>query len=220
MAFDEIKKVINEYDHIIWDWNGTLLNDLDVAISAVTPQLKQFDLPIPSKETYRENFGFPVKDYYTKLGFRFDKVSYGEIADQFIKNYEENLHLAEIYQGTEELLAHVKEQGKQQSVLSAASQEHLNMILPKFKVHHYFDRVFGLSDNQAGSKVARGHQLMEKTTVPPERTLLIGDTDHDYEVGEALGVAVLLIADGHQNFERLQKMAPRVIPSRYIEAHT
>jgi phosphoglycolate phosphatase len=71
--------------------------------------------------------------------------------------------------------------------------------------------VFGIGDRLAGSKVQRGHDLVRESGVPSTRTLLSGDTDHDLEVGQALGISVLLVIHGHQNAERLKRLHHDVI---------
>jgi phosphoglycolate phosphatase len=81
---------------------------------------------------------------------------------------------------------------------------------------HYFDRVYGLKDHYARSKVERGRELIFDSQIDREHTLLIGDTDHDLEVAQELGIEALLIADGHQSFERLEPRHHRVLKSRHF----
>ena len=58
---------------IIWDWNGTLLNDLDLSVSTINTLLYKRELPLLKNDTYKEVFSFPVKDYYQAVGFDFMK---------------------------------------------------------------------------------------------------------------------------------------------------
>ena len=58
---------------ILWDWNGTLLNDTDFCISIVNGLLRARDKEALTKARYLEIFNFPVKDYYKKAGFDFSK---------------------------------------------------------------------------------------------------------------------------------------------------
>lgn len=43
---------------------------------------------------------------------------------------------------------------------------------------------------------------------------MIGDTIHDFEVAEKLGINCLILADGHQSVERVKKVAPHVLSGR------
>lgn len=92
MIFEKLKT----YEHIIWDWNGTLLNDLDLTLKAIQTQIKKFNLVMPSKEEHKEHFGFPIEDYYKRLGFDFSKVSFKEIADEFVEEYFKHFHMADL----------------------------------------------------------------------------------------------------------------------------
>lgn len=67
---------MTKYKCLIWDWNGTLLNDLQLCVTVMSDMLKGRDLPLLTAERYREVFGFPVKDYYVKLGFNFGIESF------------------------------------------------------------------------------------------------------------------------------------------------
>ena len=62
--------------HIVWDWNGTLLNDNWLAIKAINILLKRYNLPLITLEQYLAVFTFPVIDYYKELGFDFNKTSF------------------------------------------------------------------------------------------------------------------------------------------------
>jgi phosphoglycolate phosphatase len=67
-----------------------------------------------------------------------------------------------------------------------------------FNIHHHFDHVYGLTDFLANSKLERGRQLMDASGIDRAHTVLIGDTDHDVEVAQELGIDVVIYADGHQ----------------------
>jgi hypothetical protein len=59
------------YKNIIWDWNGTLLNDITICIKSMNILLKERTLPLISEDKYRDIFTFPVRNYYEQLGFDF-----------------------------------------------------------------------------------------------------------------------------------------------------
>ena len=202
---------LGDIDHVIWDWNGTLLNDVPHAIGTVNFLLEPRGLPLMSIERYREVFGFPIRGYYETLGFDLQAESFADLCDQFIDRFIAKVGECPLAPGSRELLAKIKASGKKQSVLSATEQSRLHDTVAQFGLSHYFDFVFGIADRLAGSKVQRGHDLMRESGVPPTRTLLIGDTDHDLEVGHALGISVLLVTHGHQSAERLRRLHHDVI---------
>ena len=78
------------YTHCIWDFNGTILNDMSAGIRAVNELLAKRNLPLISGiEQYRNIFGFPVKSYYEALGFDFSKEPYDKLAHEWVALYLE-----------------------------------------------------------------------------------------------------------------------------------
>lgn len=202
---------LGNIDHVIWDWNGTLLHDVHHAVDTINFLLEPRGLPLMSIERYREVFSFPIRRYYETLGFDLQAESFVDLCDQFMARFMEKVTECPLAPGSRELLAQIKASGRKQSVLSATEQVNLRGMMSQFGLSHYFDFVFGIADKLAASKVQRGHDLMRESGVPPHRTLLIGDTDHDLEVGHALGVSVLLVSHGHQSAERLKRLHHDVV---------
>ena len=105
--------------------------------------------------------------------------------------------------------------GVKQFILSAAEQSHLELALRKFSVTRYLTGVYGLSNFLGESKIQASKRLIKDHNLDAKQAVLIGDTDHDLEVGRSMGVEVLLIADGHQSYNRLIKCHDNVMKSRY-----
>lgn len=196
----------DQYDHIIWDWNGTLLNDIALCVRVNNELLRAHGLPELTVERYQRLFGFPIQNYYRDLGFDFEKTPFEGLAEHYVSVYEAEAKHAALHQGVTEMLGAVKAGGKTQSVLTAANQAHVHDMMDHFSLWAFFDHVFGIADRFAASKIERGHDLIAHSGIAAERTLLVGDTDHDHEVGEALGTDVLLVAHGHQSLERLRAL--------------
>jgi phosphoglycolate phosphatase len=102
-----------------------------------------------------------------------------------------------------ELIADLSDSGIKSSVLSAAKEDDLLGMLEHFEIKHLFDHVFGVSDHLAHGKISRGLDLLKKINLPTSQLVLVGDTDHDAEVAEALGVDAILLDGGHQCPDRL-----------------
>ncbi len=76
-------------------------------------------------------------------------------------------------------------------------------LLQQFDILHHFEQVEGVDNYHAKGKINRGVQLMQDHSIQPEKTVLIGDTYHDFEVASAMNIDCILVADGHQSKERL-----------------
>lgn len=196
---------------VIWDWNGTLLNDLNLCISSINSLLKKRALPILKTSMYKEVFSFPVKDYYALIGFDFAREEFEVPAQEFIDLYEKGVAKCKLHTASAEVLTYIKNQGVRQFVLSAMHQNMLQATLKHNKIIHFFESFSGLNDHYATSKVARGSELFQKFSIPVNSALMIGDTIHDFEVAQELGIKCILIADGHQSKSRLEATGAPVI---------
>ncbi len=194
---------MKDYTHIIWDFNGTVYNDVDICIASANRLLQNHGLPlIPSKEAYQEVFGFPIIDYYRRLGFDFDKLPYSELAEEWVAYYKEAEKHADVFPDVPASLERVKRAGYCQLILSATEVKMLTGQVERLGVLSYFERLLGLENIHAYSKEAVGCNWRQEN--PEARVLMIGDTDHDAGVARAMGVDCVLVTTGHQNRETLQ----------------
>jgi phosphoglycolate phosphatase len=198
---------------IIWDWNGTLLNDLDFCISTINTLLEKRNLPLLNGQKYKEVFSFPVKDYYEVIGFDFSKEDFSIPAKEFIDLYENGVANCSLHGSAIDMLSYFKEKGVRQFVLSAMQQNMLEQTLKHNSIFDFFEGVFGLDNHYAVSKIERGEQLLTEFNIEKDKAWIIGDTNHDYEVAKKLEIKCILISDGHQSGARLKDTGVLVIPS-------
>ena len=192
------------YTHIIWDFNGTILDDVQVSIESANRLLRAHSLSeIPSVEEYRGKFGFPIIDYYRRMGFDFEVTPYAELAVEWVAYYMEYQKEATLFKDIPEVLKKLKEKGISQIILSATEVNMLEGQVRELGIREYFDTLLGLSNIHAYSKEEIGrHWIEEHPDVVP---LMIGDTDHDAQVAAAMGIDCVLLTCGHQNRETLEK---------------
>ena len=202
----------NKYTHVIWDWNGTLLDDAEWCLSCINTLLKARSLqPIADLRAYRDVFGFPVKDYYHRAGFNFDKEPFEIPAAEFIDLYHSDNSRFRLFNGAAEVLAAVNRMGLQQAILSASELSNLRSQICLFDIERYLDDIIGISNIYAESKVTAGQEYVARKGLDSSNTVLVGDTAHDHEVAQALGVHCILIANGHQHREVLLKCGVPVL---------
>ncbi|MCK9422027.1 MAG: HAD hydrolase-like protein [Bacteroidales bacterium] len=204
---------LSKYAHIIWDWNGTLLDDAWLCVDVMNGMLQERNLPLRTLEEYRELFDFPVRDYYKKLGFNFYREPFDEIGMEFIVRYNRRQDEAHLQPEALETLTHMTTHGLSQSILSAREQNELLTETRSLGVSVFFDRIYGLNDHYAHGKIDVGRKLVIDLGLPTEKLLFIGDTLHDAEVARELSIDCILISNGHQSKERLLQSGVPVIPS-------
>ena len=184
---------------ILWDWNGTLLDDVALCVDALNRLLERhgyaqrYDLT-----SYREIFGFPIVEYYRRAGFDFAKHPFEDLAESYMADYIPASAACPLMEGAVEALAAFRAAGMRQVVLSASPVTTLQQQVTERGVQHYFDRLLGLGDIYAKSKVEVGLRYLAESGFDRRRAVMIGDSVHDFEVAQALGVHCVLQAAGHQ----------------------
>jgi phosphoglycolate phosphatase len=196
---------MNDITTILWDWNGTLLNDTGICIESINELLQERGLPVLTRERYLEVFDFPVKEYYKRIGFDFDKEPFEIPAHRYIELYHSKLPESKLHDGAVEVLEHFKQQKYTQLLLSASEIKNLETAIDQFGLREYFDGIAGLDNIYAHSKSDIGIALLEKMGIDPSTACLIGDTLHDREVAGKIGCHCLLVGNGHQAYNRLAK---------------
>ena len=191
------------YTHIVWDFNGTIYDDVDACIKSANRLLGAHGLPlVTSVEQYRSLFGFPIQEYYARMGFDFEKTPYADLAPEWMGYYFEYSKDSTTYPEIPEVLDALHEKGMGQWILSATEVNMLRGQLEGLGILSRFDGFLGLDNIHAKSKKDIG--VAWKKANPDICALMIGDTDHDAEVAEAMGVDCVLVASGHQNRSKLE----------------
>ena len=163
---------------ILWDWNGTLLDDVELCVDALNRLLEKHAYPQRyDRDQYRAIFGFPIEEYYVRAGFDFSRHSFAMLAEEYMDDYIPTL-------------------------TRQAGERH---------VTGYFDRLLGLGDIYAKSKVELGQRFMQEEGIDPACAVMIGDSVHDFEVAQAMGTACVLQCSGHQNRQTLAATGAPVV---------
>jgi phosphoglycolate phosphatase len=199
------------YKHIIWDWNGTLLNDSWMSVMVINQTLAKRNMPTIDHDHYQKIFGFPVIDYYRRLGFEFIDESFEIVGTEFIEGYEIHKYEVDLHEGVREVLKTLGDRGVSHSILSAYKQNTLDELTAHFGLTDSFMKIIGLDNHYAHSKVDNALQWMSDLPYDQSEVLFVGDTAHDHEVAEAIGVDCILIPGGHQTRETLEATGAKVI---------
>ena len=191
------------YTHIVWDFNGTLLDDVETGIRAVNRMLEKRAIPVISDaDAYRRVFCFPIREYYRALGFDFEAEPYEMLAPEWVANYRESEAYSRLQEGAVRWLKRFSHMGVEQVLLSATEYRMLCDQLHSWQIDGYFSEIYGLDNIHAHSK--EGLALQFREAHPNARPLLIGDTLHDKEAANAMGADCVLFCGGHQSRARLE----------------
>ncbi len=201
------------YHSIIWDWNGTLLDDVELAVAVVNDILLDHRLEELTTERYRKIFDFPVQLYYERAGMDFSELSFESISERFCLAFEKNIDTAQLFRDVPNSLTQIRQAGIEQYVLSATEHEALLRMVSGFGIASTFDGIRGMPDGLAREKAGIGQALIDTHDIDVSKTLMVGDTRHDWEVAETLGIDCVLVATGHHSYERLTTLGCPVFDS-------
>jgi phosphoglycolate phosphatase len=202
---------MHELTTIIWDWNGTLLNDAEICLDAINKMLIKRNLPSLDMNKYRDVFTFPVIDYYRIIGFDFTKEEWDLVAMEFINLYLEALPLCDLTPFALETIEKFKQKGFRQAIISAMEHEALIKSVTELGIKDYFDFIGGIGDHYGGGKIENAMNYFTQIGINPAMATLIGDTLHDSEVAAELKCRCILVATGHQSADRLNNTGLQVI---------
>lgn len=182
---------------VLWDWNGTLLDDVWTGTAAMNALLAKYNLPLlRDTKHYREVFCFPVSAYYDKLGVGGDL--FAVTSHEWMDEYNAHEKQCTLRAGALEALHAFRAAGWRQVVLSASKRDNLLKQMQRYDVRPFFDAVLGLDHIYATSKVDIGREWLRAQQIDPADCVMIGDTLHDAEVAQALSCRCILAAGGHQ----------------------
>ncbi len=194
---------MNTYRHILWDWNGTLLDDVWLCIDIFNDMLTRRGMSSINNREYRDIFDFPVRICYERAGFNFSNETFDSVATEFCDEYARRVGECGLHEGAEELLKLCAASGICQSILSATEQIQLEVMVSSFDLSTLFDRVVGQSNHHANGKIQRGRDLVNSLGISRHQVLLIGDTTHDRFIAEELGIDYALVTIGHHTRKKL-----------------
>ena len=191
------------YQNYIFDFNGTLLDDVKVCHDILVILCKEYHVKEVTLQEYIEVFTFPVKEYYRKIGFDVEK-DFADIGRKFHDLYDKRSYTeASLYKNVIPVLKKLKEDNKKIICLSASKKETLDKQLKYFGIYDYFNTTLGLDNKDATSKLEIAKNFIRN--IKPKDTLLVGDSLHDYEVACSLGVDCVLLTGGHTDTKRLKE---------------
>ena len=155
---------LQNYENILWDWNGTLLNDVEIAFNIMKKQMKQYGLEPLEQSELRKHFCFPIRQYYLNVGFDLEKDCFKQMASEFMRVYKEEMKEAKLFHGVQELFENLSH--KEHFVISASEEKFLHSHVESHGLKQQFTGLYGLSDHHGVSKEERCRELVSQQHTP------------------------------------------------------
>lgn len=199
--------------HVVWDWNGTLFDDLSCCVEVANQLLDEFGLPVLAGIAgYQAKFRFPIVGYYADLGFDTSpEGNFDAAAHRYLELYAAASASCGLHDGAPEALRALYEAGVRQVVISASEQANLLAQLAPFGLDDWLDGAHGIEDIYAASKEGLARRWLAEAGVDPADVVFVGDSEHDYEIAVALGARCVLFSGGHHARAHLASLGAPVI---------
>lgn len=198
--------------HVIWDWNGTLLDDTRAAVDALNEMLARRSLPPISVEFYRDNFAFPVRPFYEAIGVDLENEDWDSLAQEYHETYRRQKGTS-LAAGAREAIDMLHAKGIGQSLVSALEQGRLMRDVERFGLAGCFEYVCGTDNLDGASKLDRARGLADRLRAIHGGGIdlvLVGDALHDKETADAIGARCVLFAGGSHSARRLEAVGTTV----------
>ena len=194
--------------YILWDWNGTLLDDTKAALDTLNAMLVRRNRPPIEMGFYRDHFAFPVRPFYEEIGVCLENEDWDALAQEYHDIYADQPK--RLNAETFDALECAKLKGAKQSIISALRQDLLVEITTRLGVAPYMERICGVDNLDGKGKIDRAKELLTelKELHPEADFVLIGDSLHDHEVAVALGIKSVLCGQGSHATWRLRRVSP------------
>ena len=202
---------INKIKNLVWDFNGTLLDDFSLCMRSINHLLAIRNHKPLTTDVYLNIFTFPIRDYYAKAGFDFNQEPFEKVAIEFMDLYLSNIKESPLHENVVDILSKTKKSGYRQIILSAMEVTELRKLAKSLKIEDFFEHIHGIDNHMAASKVHLAQRALLDSGFSPDETCLIGDTLHDAEVAAEAGTHCILISKGHQSKARLETSGVTVL---------
>ena len=194
--------------HIVWDWNGTLFDDLDVVVRSVNHGLEGFGAKPIDLDAYRSHYTRPVKLFYDRLIGRVISPDEWIAVDRvFHDAYRAALDQARLTADAAQALTTVAGGGHTQSLLSMFPHLDLIPLVERLGISEFFDRIDGLSEGNPGDLKAEyleRHLRGLVASEDPRSVVVIGDTPDDAIAASHVGARPILYDGGSHHRSDLE----------------
>jgi phosphoglycolate phosphatase-like HAD superfamily hydrolase/ADP-ribose pyrophosphatase YjhB (NUDIX family) len=190
--------------NIIFDWSGTLVDDLPAVLAATNFVFQQCGVQTLSLEKFRAEFCLPFKHFYDRF---VPDVPLAELERSFHNHFRKVQDAVTPLPHAREFLLFCRERGLRTFVLSTVHQDYFTLQAKASGFDEFLDRAYtGIWDKRL--KIV---ELLAENQLIPAETLFIGDMQHDVETAKHGGVHSCAVLTGYNRLDQLRASEPDVI---------
>lgn len=212
--------MINKFDLIVFDWDGTLLDSASVIVSSIQGAARDVGLPQPSAKNARHVIGLGLSEALEYLFPGLSSQQSGLLTDRYRNHYFVYEQKISLFEGVTEIIKTLHAEDFLLAVATGKSRAELNNALEASGLGVYFHASRCADETFSKPHPAMLLELMEQFGVEAGRTLMIGDTTHDLQMAINAKVTGLAVAYGAHPRESLSSLAPLACVNSITELHS
>jgi phosphoglycolate phosphatase len=201
--------VPKRFDLVVFDWDGTLLDSAGAIAACIQCAARDLGLPVPDETRARHVIGLGLQDALAHAVPELHPRDYGRLVDRYKHHFLLRDADLLLFDGVRQTLADLHGRGHLLAVATGKSAAGLRRALVTAQLEALFADTRCADQTAPKPDPAMLHELMEALDVPPERTLMIGDTTHDLQMAAAAGVQAIGVTYGAHPRHALES-APRL----------
>ena len=187
--------------HWIFDWSGTLVDDMSLVVCATNYVLRQYGKPEIDRDRFRKDFRLPYEEFYNDY---LPGVELEEIEAHFRKGFDASEKTVPILPYARELLDALKADGCKLYILSSMCDKAFSEHVVELGMDHYFEATYAgvLDKREAIGEIMQTHGMGQGNTV------FVGDMTHDVETAHHAGIMSIGVLTGYNHAVELASSEP------------
>ncbi|MBS0315585.1 MAG: HAD-IA family hydrolase [Proteobacteria bacterium] len=198
-----------QFDLIAFDWDGTLFDSTAIITHCIQLAVRDVGGIVPSDERAAYVIGMGLVDALAHAAPDVPAARYPELAARYRHHYLARQHDIVLFEGVQPLLEQLRSRHHLLAVATGKSRRGLNDALRIARLETLFDGSRTADETAGKPDPLMLRELMAEFDVPPERTLMIGDTTHDLLMAKNAGCASLGVSYGAHDSGDFAELAPR-----------
>lgn len=196
------------FDLVVWDWDGTVADSTGMITQALIKAAEQAALPALSAERARSIIGLGLRESIHTLFGDIPETQAQDLAAHYNRYYYAGENAIYLFDGIPEVITELAKRGCKQAVATGKGRRGLNTALQNSGLSRYFNATKTVDECFSKPHPQMLDALMDELVVMPQRTLMIGDSQYDIQMGQNAGVVTAGVSYGSQTAASLQRFSP------------
>lgn len=199
----------NRFDLIIFDWDGTLINSIDLITHSLQQAALAYGYPIPEAQAAKDVIGLSIENAVLTLFPEADELSQKQLANSYRNHYSsKQLDRDDLFPGVYDMLVHLKQAGYQLAVATGKTRSGLQAALSGTGTEDLFCMTRCADETASKPDPKMLLEIIEYTQTSHDRCLMVGDSVFDLQMALNIPISAIAVTCGAQSAELLQQYQP------------